>query len=308
MPIFYFLLLLVTSLMWAGNIVISKTLVDHASPMTLTSLRWIIAVVCLIPIVWWKEKKLVPPKSAILPLFLMGITGVVLFNLFQFLAVERTSATNVGLITTLNAISIAVFSAIFLKEKMNSLQMGAMMFSLFGVLLVLSKGNIEMLFSLTFNQGDVYMLIAVAIWGLYSVLSKWATTKTTPMVSTLYAGIFGLLVLLPFNAPTFTVKNIDTSFTLAILYTGVISTVVCMVFWSIGLQKLGASTAGNFMNFNPVFTALLAFLFLGEQMTGIQFVGSGIVIFGCYLFSYFKDKPLYKIQVRKHMIESEGYR
>jgi len=305
MPIFYFLLLLVTSLLWAGNIVISKSLVEHASPMTLTSLRWMIAIVCLVPVVWWKERKLVPPKSAVLPLFLMGLTGVVLFNLFQFLAVERTSATNVGLITTLNAISIAVFSAIFLREKMTFMQMVSMFISLFGVLLVLSKGQLELLVSLTFNRGDVYMLIAVAIWGLYSVCSKWATTKTTPMVATLYAGIFGLLILIPFNVPSFAVHNLNVEFTLAILYTGVISTVVCMVFWSIGLQKLGATTAGIFMNFNPVFTAILAFIFLGEKMNGSQVVGALIVILGCYLFSYFKDKKLIRLNVTKQI---EGYR
>jgi len=293
MPIFYYLLLLATSLMWAGNIVISKTLVDHASPMTLTSLRWLIAVLSLIPIVWWKEKKILPPRKALLPLFLMGITGVVLFNIFQFLAVERTTASNVGLITTLNAISIAVFSAIFLKEKMTFLQMVAMLFSLFGVLLVLTKGNMELLLSFEINKGDLLMLLAVAVWGIYSICSKWATTKTSPMMATLYAGIFGLIVLLPFNFSSFTVTNVDASFIKAILYTGFISTVVCMVLWSIGVQKLGATSAGIFMNFNPVFTALLAFIFLGETLTWIQMVGSCIVIIGCYLFSYFKTKTIF---------------
>ena len=74
------------------------------------------------------------------------------------------------------------------------------------------------------------------------------------------------------------------------LYTGVISTVVCMVLWNIGVQKLGATTSGIFLNFNPIFTSILAFLFLGEQMTWIQGIGSGIVILGCYLFSHFKTK------------------
>lgn len=293
MPIFYYLLLLATSLMWAGNIVISKTLVDHASPMTLTSLRWIIAVLCLIPLVWYKEKKILPPKQALLPLFLMGLTGVVLFNIFQFLAVERTTASNVGLITTLNAISIAVFSAIFLKEKMTFLQMLAMLLSLFGVLLVLTKGNIELLLSLQINKGDLLMLLAVGVWGLYSVCSKWATTKTSALMANLYSGIFGLIVLFPFNAPSFQVTNLDAGFIQAILYTGVISTVVCMLLWSIGVQQLGATTAGIFMNFNPVFTALLAFLFLGEKLTSIQIVGAVIVILGSYLFSHFKTKTIF---------------
>jgi drug/metabolite transporter (DMT)-like permease len=270
---------------------VGKTLVEHASPGTLTILRWAIAVVCLFPIVWWKEKKLVPPIQSILPLFFMGLTGVALFQALQFMALEKTSATNVGLISTLNMFSIAGISFIFLKEKMNAFQLLTMFISLFGVLLVLSKGNVEMVYSLQFNEGDLYMLAAVVMWGIYSVCSKWAMKTVTPMMSILYSGIFGLLILLPFNLSTFRVTNVDASFVQSILYTGVISTVVCMVLWNIGVNNLGPSTSGLFLNFNPVFTALLAFVFLGEKMNVLQAVGSIIVIAGCVLFTLFKSKP-----------------
>jgi drug/metabolite transporter (DMT)-like permease len=287
----YYYLLLLTSLLWGGNFIVGKTLVEHASPGTLTILRWAIAIVCLFPIVWWKEKKLVPPIQSILPLFFMGLTGVALFQALQFMALEKTSATNVGLISTLNMFSIAGISFIFLKEKMNAFQLLTMFISLFGVLLVLSKGNVEMVYSLQFNEGDLYMLAAVAMWGIYSVCSKWAMKTVTPMMSILYSGIFGLLILLPFNLSTFRVTNVDASFLQSILYTGVISTVVCMVLWNIGVNNLGPSTSGLFLNFNPVFTALLAFVFLGEKMNVLQAVGSVIVIVGCVLFSLFKSKP-----------------
>ncbi|WRP05707.1 DMT family transporter [Rossellomorea aquimaris] len=287
----YYYLLLLTSLLWGGNFIVGKALVEHASPGTLTILRWAIAVVCLFPIVWWKEKKLVPPIQSILPLFFMGLTGVALFQALQFMALEKTSATNVGLISTLNMFSITGISFIFLKEKMNAFQLSSMFISLFGVLLVLSKGNVEMVYSLQFNEGDLYMLAAVVMWGIYSVCSKWAMKTVTPMMSILYSGLFGLLILLPFNLSTFRVTNIDASFVQSILYTGVISTVVCMVLWNVGVNNLGPSTSGLFLNFNPVFTALLAFAFLGEKMNGLQAVGSIIVIAGCVLFSLFKSKP-----------------
>ncbi len=294
----YYLLLLLTSLLWGGNFIVGKTLVDHASPITLTMLRWTIAIICLAPLVWHKEKRLLPPKNAILPLLLMGITGVALFQALQFMALEKTSATNVGLISTLNMFSITAFSFIFLKEKMNSLQFLSMFVSLFGVLIVLSKGNLELLFSMTFNAGDLYMMAAVGMWGIYSVSSKWAMRNVSPMMSILYSGIFGLLALLPFSVSSFTVSNINASFIQSILYTGLISTVLCMVLWNIGVNKLGPNTSGLFLNFNPVFTAVLAFAFLGEEMTWIQTVGSFIVIAGCILFTILKNKP-FKILIRK---------
>ncbi|MFC7786911.1 DMT family transporter [Rossellomorea sp. GCM10028870] len=307
----YYYLLLLTSLLWGGNFIVGKTLVEHASPGTLTILRWAIAIVCLFPIVWWKEKKLVPPIQSILPLFFMGLTGVALFQALQFMALEKTSATNVGLISTLNMFSIAGISFIFLKEKMNAFQLSSMFISLFGVLLVLSKGKVEMVYSLQFNEGDLYMLAAVVMWGIYSVCSKWAMKTVTPMMSILYSGLFGLLILLPFNLSTFLVTNVDASFVQSILYTGVISTVVCMVLWNIGVNNLGPSTSGLFLNFNPVFTALLAFVFLGEKMNGLQAVGSVIVIAGCVLFSLLKSKPdiMIKetgIRVPSKMVSSES--
>lgn len=287
---FYMGLMLVTSLLWGGNFVVAKSLVAHASPMTLTMARWLIAVIVLLPLVWWKEKRLVPAKAALVPLFLMGITGVALFNLFQFLALERTTSTNAGLISTMNTMSIALFSFAFLKEKINGLQLLAMVLSLIGVVLVLSKGDWQLLWNVQLNTGDLWMVAAVCVWGLYSVCSRWAMQTTSPLMATLYAGLFGVLVLVPFTISNFTFSEIDSTFILSLLYTGVISTVVCMVFWNIGVQQLGATTSGIFLNFNPIFTALLAFLFIGEQLSWLQGIGGITVIMGCYLFTHFKTK------------------
>lgn len=283
-------LMLVTSLLWGGNFVVAKTLVAHASPMTLTMARWLIAVIVLLPLVWWKEKKLIPAKAALVPLFLMGITGVALFNLFQFLALERTTSTNAGLISTMNTMSIALFSFAFLKEKINGLQLLAMVLSLIGVVLVLSKGDWQLLWNVQLNTGDLWMVAAVCVWGLYSVCSRWAMQTTSPLMATLYAGLFGVLILVPFTISNFSFSEIDSTFILSLLYTGVISTVVCMVFWNIGVQQLGATTSGIFLNFNPIFTALLAFLFIGEQLSWLQGIGGITVIMGCYLFTHFKTK------------------
>jgi len=283
-------LMLVTSLLWGGNFVVAKTLVAHASPMTLTLVRWLIAVIVLLPFVWWKEKKLIPAKAALVPLFLMGITGVALFNIFQFLALERTTSTNAGLISTMNTMSIAFFSFAFLKEKINGSQLLAMILSFIGVFLVLSKGDWQLLWHFQLNTGDLWMMAAVCVWGLYSVCSKWAMQTTSPLMATVYSVLFGVLILVPFTINDFTFSEFDSTFILSLLYTGVISTVVCMVFWNIGVQQLGATTSGIFLNFNPIFTALLAFLFIGEQLSWLQGIGGIIVILGCYLFTHFKTK------------------
>jgi drug/metabolite transporter (DMT)-like permease len=291
----YTSLLLFTSLLWGGSFVVGKFLVDHASSMTLTNLRWIIAIICLFPIVWIQEKRILPPKRAVVPLVLMGLTGVVLFNIFLFFALDRTAAMNIGLLSTLNPVSIAIFSFLLVGEKIRPFQIVAMLISFLGVLIVLSRGEWERLLALQFNVGDLWMLAAVATWGLYSVFAKWAMKEVSPMMSTLYSGIFGVLILLPFNLSSFTITNVDAPFVWSILYVGVLATVVSMVFWNVGVQKMGGTAAGMFLNFNPIFTAILAFLLLGERMTWSQLVGSIVVILGSYLFAKFKS-PLVPVQ------------
>ncbi|GAA4726843.1 DMT family transporter [Brevibacillus fulvus] len=288
MKYMYTMLLLFTSFLWAGNFVVSKFLVDYASSITLTDLRWIIAVLCLVPLVWIREKRIIPPAKAIIPLILMGITGVVFFNLFMFWALQRTTSSNVGLLSTLNPVSIALFSFLLIKERLNRFQLMAMAISLIGVLIVLCKGEIGKLVALQFNTGDLWMVAAVAMWGLYSVFGKWAMKWVSPMMSTLYSGLFGVLLLLPFNLGDFHVTKVDLTFCLSILYVSVLSTVVCMVMWNIGVQRLGATTAGMFLNFNPIFTGILAFLLLDERLTWLQLAGSALVIVGCVLFSRLK--------------------
>lgn len=286
-----YLFLLITSFLFGGNFVLGKFLVGHASPATLTSLRWALAVICLLPIIWKQEKRLIPPIDALLPLFFMGLTGVAAFNLLQFQALEFTSASNVGLISTLNTISIALFSYLLLKEKINRWQVASMLLSLSGVLLVLTEGSFGLLLDLHFNKGDIYMIGAVCIWGLYSVCSRWAMQKTSPLMATYFSGAIGVILLLPFNAVDFTITDFNATFLASILYTGVVSTVVCMVLWNIGVQRLGATEAGLFLNFNPIFTAVLAFLFLHEKMSWMQALGSLVVILGCFLFTKLKKSP-----------------
>jgi drug/metabolite transporter (DMT)-like permease len=280
-------------MLWGGNFVSGKFLVPHASPLLLTALRWLIAVLCLAPYVWRKEKSLSFPRQALWPLIFMGLTGVLLFNFFMFLALEHTSADNVGLLSTLNPISIAIASFFLLKERLNRQQIMGMAVSLGGVLIVMTHGEMSRIFHLHFNIGDVYMIIAVMTWGLYSIASKKAMAYISPFKSTLWSGIFGVFMTIPFTLSSLTIENAGSSFYIALLYSSIGATVLAMVFWNIGVQKVGGTKSGMFLNFNPIFTAILAFFFLGETLNASQVAGSVLVIGGVYLFT---AKPFKKTQ------------
>jgi drug/metabolite transporter (DMT)-like permease len=121
-----------------------------------------------------------------------------------------------------------------------------MLLSLFGVLIVMSKGSLNRILSLHFNNGDLWMVAAVMLWGIYSVCGKWAMKKVPPIQATFYSGFFGVAILLPFNLKDFQITNIDVPFILALVYTGIVSTVVCMTLWNVGVQKIGTVKAGIF--------------------------------------------------------------
>lgn len=285
MQMIFYCLLLCTSFLWAGNFVAGKFLVGHASSMTLTSMRWGIAVLILLPLVLRIDKRLLPPKQAVLPLFFMGVTGVVLFNIFMFLALERTSADNVGLLSALNPVAIAIASFFILREKMSYRQTAGMLISFAGVMAVISHGDVQRILQFRLNAGDLFMLAAVGTWGLYSVAGRKAMEHVSPYMSTLWAGIFGLLALLPFNIPSFRIVDADPAFWVAMLYVSLGATVLAMVFWNIGVRRVGGTKSGMFLNFNPVFTAILAYTFIGERVTFVQMAGTALVIGGLYLFA-----------------------
>jgi drug/metabolite transporter (DMT)-like permease len=282
----YYALLLLTSMLWAGNFVAGKFMVGHASPFVLTELRWMLAVLILAFIVYYQERSFKIPKEAILPLMLMGLTGIIFFNVFLYLALEHTSADTVGLLSTLNPISIAVMSFIFLREKLTFRQMIAMFISLAGVFIVLTNGQFDDIWSHTaFNIGDIYMLIAVLVWGGYSVAGKIAMKYVSPYMSTFWSGIFGSLFLLPFTAKEMISIQGPLSFWTAVAYTVVGSTVLAMVFWNIGVHHIGGTTSGMFLNFNPLFTAIFAYFLLGETLGVSQFIGAIMIILGVLSFT-----------------------
>ncbi|WP_425352509.1 DMT family transporter [Alkalicoccus urumqiensis] len=292
----YVVLLVLASLFWAGNFIVGKGLAAMAAPDTLTTLRYAIAAAVLLPLIAFREKKVLPPARAWLPLLGMGITGVVLFNVLQFLALDQTTAANVGIISTLNTFSIALCAALLLRERIRPLQFGAMLISFGGVLLVMTNGRMPAVD--TIQSGDLWMTAAVVVFGLYSVCSRWATRDVSPMMSVCWSGIIGIIILLPFNLHRFALPPVDAAFTGALLYISLVATILCMVFWGHGVKHLGASTAGLFLNLNPVFTAVLAFVFLGESLTWIQAAGTSLVIGGCIAYT---QVPKVVVAPKKHV-------
>lgn len=280
----YWLLLVLATLFWAGNYVFGKYVVTEISPIWITFSRWILALFVLLPIAIVVEK---PSWHRVIkawkPLLLLGVLGIIGYNLMLYSALGYTSPTNAALISALNPGLIVLFSVLLLKESLSKVQIIGLFISLFGALIILTRGDLLGIFQTSYNRGDLLMIGAVIVWTFYSIIGK--RLSIPPITATAISTLFAMMVLAPFAFwEGFHFLEVSKISVYGILYMFLFSSVCSFVFWNISVKKIGASQAGIFLNLIPVFTALIS-LVLGETIRPEQVVGGVLVFIGVYLTS-----------------------
>jgi drug/metabolite transporter (DMT)-like permease len=284
------LFLLLTNLFWAGNYVFGKYVTAELSPVWITFSRWLIALCFLFPLAQLVER---PDWRKVMrrwfPLCVLGLLGVVSYNISLYAALQYTSSTNAALVNSLNPAFIVLFSALLLKETISKLQIGGFIISLLGVMVILTRGEITKLLSTEYNIGDLLMIAAILAWTFYSILAK-KLTGLPPITTTAASSLLGTLILLPFAVSTWgEIGDIGLLSITGILYMALFPSVGSYLLWNISVRDLGASRAGITLNLIPVFTALIGFA-LGETITSAQLWGGLLVCTGVYLSSGAADK------------------
>ncbi|RYM05202.1 DMT family transporter [Sporolactobacillus sp. THM7-7] len=275
-------LLILANLFWAGNYICGKYVISAMQPIQINFLRWLIAAIILFPLAQLIEKpdwKAIWKKWKIL--LLLSVLGIIGYNILLYEALYFTTSLNAALINSVNPAMIAVFAAWLLKERLSKVNALGLLVSLVGVLLVLTHGNLLRVFAISYNAGDLFMLIVIISWTFYTLLSK-SISNLPPIGATAVTVTFSLLVMLPF----FIYSNFNWSFTPAttygILYLALFPSVGSLLFWNIGVSVVGASHAGIFLNLITVFTAIFSIL-LGNGINLFQIIGGLVVILGVYL-------------------------
>ena len=268
----YFKLVL-TTFFWGGTFVAARFAVHEAPPFFAASCRFAIAAAVLMALVTRQARRKgedVPsPRSLheVLTLSSLGLTGIFCYNAFFFSGLKLTGAANGSLIVAINPLLTAVLSAWWLRERIRPLQAIGLAVSLVGVGVIVTRGDLGVLRSLSFNRGDLLLLGTPLSWAAYSILGKRAMGTFSPLVATAYAALSGALLLIPAAALEALGGAGTHRFSilgwLAILQLALLGTVVGFVWWYEGVKALGASRAALFVNLVPVFGTLLAALLLG---------------------------------------------
>ena len=282
--------LVMTTFFWGGTFVAGKWAVGEAPPFFVAFLRFAIASFVLWALVAWRrrgsdERFPLPEDGAQWAgLFSLGLTGVFLYNFVFLTGLSWTSATNGSLIVAFNPLLTAVLSAWWLKERVRPLQAGGLLLALLGVGVVVTRGSIAVIRTLSFNPGDLLMLGAPLAWALYTILGKKVLAVFSPLVATAYASLFGTVLLLPAAALEGSllsgVHRLTVYGWISVLQLALLGTVVGFVWWYEGVERLGASRAAVFVNLVPLFGVLLSALILSESLVVSQLAGGILVVLG----------------------------
>ena len=283
-----YLLLSLTSLFWAGNIVLARYVAGHVPPMTLSCVRWIGAFLMLMPFAWPHLKRDWPALRARLPLMVaLSATGFAFNNAISYWALQYTEALNALLIQSSGPLFVALWSLTLFGVRLTWAQLAGITISLAGVLTILLRGDVAALVSIRFNRGDVMFAGAVVSFGLYSALmTRRPKTHQLSLIS--FTIGCGALLLLPFSIWEFSAgvrlkPDLLTAATLS--YVVIFPSTLAYLFFNRGIALIGPNRAAPFLHLVPVFGSAMAILLLGEQPQLFHLIGYVLVLAGVVIAS-----------------------
>jgi drug/metabolite transporter (DMT)-like permease len=293
MPIFTYISLVLTMLLWGGTFIAGRLLASSIEPSSAAFLRFLIASIAMLIVTGLVEKKFsIPPKRLWVPLILLGMTGVFAYNVFFFSGLHHISAGRASLIVACTPLVITIFAAMFLNERLTSLKGCGVLLSLAGAITVISNGHPGSLLSGGFGPGEQALLGCVLSWSAYSLIGRSVLGTLSPLTAVCYSSIIGALLLsIPaaregLFGQLLTISSLDWA---SLAYLGIFGTALGFSLYYQGISKIGATRAGIFINLVPLFSILLSWLILDESVKPIVLAGGLLVLTGVTLTNYRKS-------------------
>ena len=285
-----YLLLTLSALIWSGNFVISRAMNTVIPPAGFVFWRWLVAAVVLAPVALPRLRRQWPILRANLGLLcICGLFGVTLFNFLIYTAMHSTTAINAALVNSAIPVFIIMFARIFYGQTVTLRQHLGVALSLAGVATIILQGDLGRILTLTFNRGDLLVLLAAVVWALYSIAIRRYPQGLDPFLFLFSMTISGLVFLIPFYAAEVVnghTMTLNTTTVLSIGYVGVLASVVAFMSWTSGLRSLGAQVGGQFVHLMPAFSTIMAVVFLGERLHLFHVLGITLIFAGILCATY----------------------
>lgn len=280
-------LLTLTSIFWAFNTVAGRAAVGEVSPLLIVSVRWffvsiILSILCRNQL---KEIWRIVNKRLKWIIF-MGLFGFTGFNSAYYIAAHNTIAINLGLVQGTMPAFIIIIAWVWLKDKINLTQFLGVLITFLAVLIVVSAGNLSLLLNLELNNGDIIMIFACSLYAVYAVgLRKKPKIGALPLLTFFaYVAFLGSIPGLIFEifSNQFILPGYKGCIILGVII--IFPSFLAQIFFMKGVEKIGPSRSGLYTNLVPVFSSILAVLFLGENFKFYHFLSLTMIFVGIYLF------------------------
>jgi drug/metabolite transporter (DMT)-like permease len=283
-----YILLTFCALFWAGSSVVGRHVAGEVPPMALNFWRWLFAF--LIVLTWtsgelWRHRTLVLQKWKYISF--LALSSAIGFGALHYVALQYTTAINGALFQGLMSICILISALIILGDRFGMREGIGVVLGFAGVAVIVTRGDLNVLLGLTFNIGDIILLLATMSYSVYAVFLRRAPPELSS--SALMAGMFGFasLYMLPLWLIEFYVferpvpVNLTAAWSIGFMTLG--PSVLAQIFWAYSVSKIGPGTAGYFIYLAPVFGVLLATSLLGEAFYTFHAAGIVLIFTGIWL-------------------------
>jgi drug/metabolite transporter (DMT)-like permease len=283
----HYLFLILAVLFWSGNFIVGRGIHNDIPPITLAFWRWAVALLIILPFSMGHilhQKDIIRRNWKILTV--LAILSVTNFSMFIYMALKSSTVTNTVLINSMIPIFIVMVSWMGFKERITLRQSIGIALSLAGLMFIIANGNLSTLTSVRFSTGDLWTISAGISWALYSVLLRNYPMELNSRSFLATLIIIGTLFISPFyiwEMSTGKTMNFTRASMGSIVYVALFASILAYIFWNKAIQIIGANKTGIFIHLMPVFSIILAIIFLDEKLRGYHIKGTILIFSGILL-------------------------
>ncbi len=278
-------MLALAGLFWSGNHIAARAGAGHVPPLGLASLRWLIAAVIMWPFVSAYVRRDLPAvikgwKS----ILALSVLGGAVFSGLQYTALQYTTALNGSIFNSFAPAIIVLVGALLFRDRLRPVNLAGIAVSFAGVIVIVSRGDLAVLKTISFNYGDVLLLLNMAVWAVYSTCLR-LRPPIHPLTFTWLLALIAGVALIPFwiweHVGGFHLQA--SGLTLAVLvYVTIFPGILAYICWNRGIQEVGAARGGVFLHLIPFYGAVLATMLLGEKLMGFHIIGCVLILSGVW--------------------------
>ena len=283
-----YIFLILATFFWSGNFIVGKfATLFEIPPLTLNFLRWVLVWLILIPFTL-KEilKKRDYIKKNWLIISFMGVITISTFNSVVYFALNYTQVINAVLMLAAIPAVVIILSSVMDVEKTNKFQITGLILSILGVATIISNADIQKIISLNFNKGDLWMIVCVLSWSIYSTLLKKRKFELSQFTFIQLMVTVGLIFLIPqylYEQSIGLDLRVNKAFIIILLYVVIFPAIAAYYCWQKAIELIGPNRSAMFIQLMPLFSALMAILIFKEKFQLYDFIGAIFIVTGIYL-------------------------